>query len=57
MQGSKALKKKNPILRNRICFACMCFPITVLPLKPALDAAGEALLRVDLVVPHVQQNP
>ncbi|TNN58653.1 hypothetical protein EYF80_031156 [Liparis tanakae] len=26
------------------------------PLKPGLDAAGEAVLGVDLVVPHVEQN-
>lgn len=31
--------------------------IIIVPLKPGLDAAGEAVLWVDLVVPHVEQNP
>lgn len=30
---------------------------SLVPLKPGLDAAGEAVLGVDLVVPHVEQNP
>ena len=49
---TQLIKKRKP----NYLFMYLLIYHSLLPLKPGLDAAAEAVCGVDLVVPHVEQN-